>query len=115
MEPMNESPEVFRHSDRAEANRAAKAKTLARWLWDRGIDGDDLIAFSPAHRRRVARAAGVNPPSGIDTWAATAELLDAKAAWVADHPGHPSGLRAHEDERAAWAPEPAAGSGDTAT
>lgn len=102
---MAETPDPFKHSDKAAANRLVKARTLARWLWDRGIDGDELVACTPALRRRIARAAGVNPPSGIDTWSVVAEMLDEKDEWLGRHPGHPSGARAHEGEKADWIPE----------
>lgn len=99
---MAEKPDPFRHSEKAAANRLVKATVLARWLWDRGIDGDELVACGAAQRRRMARAAGVNPPSGIDTWSVVAEMLDEKSAWMERHPGHPSGAREHEDEKSQW-------------
>lgn len=96
----------FRYSSTAENNRKAKATTLARFLWDRNISGEELLAFSDAHRRRIARAVEINPPSTIDTWELTADLLAQKAEWLERNPEHPAGYRNELDNREMWCPEP---------
>lgn len=101
---MATEPEEFRHSARSVANRQAKAKVLARFLWDRHLGTEELEAYSPAELRAIARAAGVNPPSTGDTWSATADLLAAQEAWLASHPAHPAGARKHLDDAWKWEP-----------
>ncbi|PPK90814.1 hypothetical protein CLV92_12318 [Kineococcus xinjiangensis] len=91
----------FAHTDVAVRNRAAKARALAVHAWHRGLGGADLLALGDARRRDFARAAGVHPPSTLETWRA-AELLDAKEAWAARHPGHPAAAREVPEERSEW-------------
>lgn len=96
----------FTHSDTAEANRENKAKSLARFCWDRNINSIELMDFSDAHRRRLARAAGVNPPSTLETWEKAVALMLQKQEWLQRNPGHPAGDRHALDERGEWVPEP---------
>ena len=92
----------FAHTDVAVRNRAAKARALAVHAWDRGLSGADVLGLDDARRRDLARAAGVHPPSTLETWRVAAELLDAKEAWAARHPGHPAAVRNALAERADW-------------
>jgi hypothetical protein len=96
----------YAHSGHAEAMRAEKTVRLARFAWDRGISGAELRGLDAATRRKLARAAGVNPPSTDETWAAVAELLNRKEAWASRNPGHPAALRAHPDEKLMWVKPP---------
>jgi hypothetical protein len=103
------SIDPFKHSATAEANRKAKATTLARFLWDRDISGPQVLAFSDKWRRKLARAAAVNPPSSITTWEVAAELLAAKQQWLdrGNHE-HAAAARNHLEDQGTWIPEPAA-------
>ena len=101
---MAPAPDGFRHTARSVANRHAKAKVLARFLWDRHLGTGELEAYSPAELRAIARAAGVGPPSTRDTWQATADLLAAQEAWLAANPAHPAGARNHLDDAWHWEP-----------
>lgn len=100
----------FRSSARSVANRAAKAKTLARFLWARHLGAEEVGSYDRAELRALARAAGVNPPSTLETWNAALELVAAKEAWLAAHPGHPAGERLHLDDAWRWEPGFKAGS-----
>ncbi|WP_372696940.1 hypothetical protein [Arthrobacter sp. JSM 101049] len=97
-------PDEFRHSARSIANRQTKAKALARFLWDRHLGSEELDAYSPAELRAIARAAGVSPPSTMDTWRAAAELLAAQDAWLSANPAHQAGARNHVDDAWKWEP-----------
>ena len=92
----------FAHTDVALRNRAAKARALAVHAWDRGLSGADVLGLTDARRRDLARAAGVHPPSTLETWRVTAELLDAKQAWAARHPDDPRAARTAPAERGEW-------------
>lgn len=92
----------YAHSPAAEAGRAAKARQLAGYLWDRDISGPELLGISAAVRRKLARAAEVNPPGTEETWRSVARLLDEKAEWAMRHPGHPAAARHHTDEKLLW-------------
>ncbi|MGW1742434.1 hypothetical protein ACWCPQ_26920 [Nocardia sp. NPDC001965] len=96
----------YAHSPAAEAGRAAKARQLAGYLWDRDISGSELLDMPAAARRKLARAAGANPPSTEETWHSVAQLLDEKAHWAARRPGHPAAARAHTDEKLLWVKPP---------
>ncbi len=96
----------YAHSPAAEAGRAAKARQLAGYLWDREITGSELLELPDAVRRKLARAAGVNPPSTAETWRSVAGLLDEKAAWAERNPGHPAARRPHRDEKLLWVKPP---------
>lgn len=96
----------FAHTDQAEKMRREKAVNLARFIWDRGIDSTELSALSDEQRRKLARAAGANPPSTNETWVTVAGLLDEKNAWAADHPGHPAAAPGHRDEKIMWIKPP---------
>ncbi len=98
----------YAHSPAAEAGRAAKARQLAGYLWDRDISGSELLGISATVRRKLARAAGVNPPGTEETWHSVARLLDEKAEWAARHPGHPAAARHHTDEKLLWVKPPVA-------
>lgn len=92
----------YAHSAAAEAGRAAKARRVAGYLWDRDISGAELLALPNAVRRKLARVAGVNPPSTDETWQQVARLLDEKTAWAARHPDHPAARRTAVDEKLLW-------------
>jgi len=96
----------FRHSDTAASNRDAKSKLLARFCWDRNITTINLADFSPGHLRSIARAAGVNPPSSMETWNKVIELILAKEEWLKRNQGHPAGDRHALEDRDTWVPEP---------
>ncbi|WP_067654427.1 hypothetical protein [Nocardia harenae] len=96
----------YTHNDHAARSRAEKARALATYLWDRDIDAAELRAFTPAARRKLARAAGTNPPSTDETWDVVAELLAEKAAWAARNPGHLAARRPHADEKLMWVKPP---------
>ncbi|ONM47312.1 hypothetical protein [Nocardia donostiensis] len=96
----------YAHSEAAAAGRAAKARRLARYLWDRDISAAELHALDRSVRRKLARAAGTNPPSTDETWLSVARLLDDKDAWAARHPHHPAARRAHTDEKLLWVKPP---------
>lgn len=79
----------YAHTGTAHRMRHAKARTLARWCYGRGI-GPAILQVSPALRRRAARLAGVTPPhepsaTAGDTWLLVAELLVQRAAWDRAH------------------------------
>lgn len=78
----------FAYNARAEANRAAKAKVLARWCYERGID-EQVVELDQVRLRAVARAAGVSPPhqepGGAPTWKLVAQLLVTRRAWDLEH------------------------------
>lgn len=96
----------YAHSPAAEAGRAAKARQLAGYVWDRDISGRELLELTAAARRKLARAAGVNPPSTDETWRSVARLLDEKTEWAARHPDHPAARRASADEKLLWVKPP---------
>ncbi|WP_081634124.1 hypothetical protein [Rhodococcus rhodnii] len=96
----------FAHTDRAAQSRLAKARALAGFAWDRGIDSAEVLAFTDAVARKFARAAGVNPPGSGETWRVVAGLLDEKAQWALRNPDHPAAARAHRDEKIMWVKPP---------
>lgn len=96
----------YAHSDAAERSRRDKAVALARYLWDRGITADDLASLAADTRRKVARAADINPPSTDETWTVVAGLLTEKADWARENPDHPSALHPHSDEKILWVKPP---------
>jgi hypothetical protein len=96
----------FAHTDRAEKNRREKAVGLARYTWNRGVSGAELLAMSDDTRRRLARAADAHPPRTMETWALVAQLLDEKTAWAHEHPDHPAATRTHPDEKIMWVKPP---------
>ncbi|KQU39212.1 MULTISPECIES: hypothetical protein [unclassified Rhodococcus (in: high G+C Gram-positive bacteria)] len=96
----------YSHSDAAEKSRRDKAVALARYLWDRDISADDLAAMAADVRRKVARAADINPPSSDETWTVVSTLLREKAEWALDHPDHDAVRRAHADEKILWVKPP---------
>ncbi|MBH0777034.1 hypothetical protein [Nocardia bovistercoris] len=96
----------YAHTDASVSRRAEKARRLAAYLWDRDISGPELLGLSAATRRKLARAAGANPPSTEETWSAVAELLAAKLAWSARNPGHPAARRPHAEEKILWVKPP---------
>nr|WP_174565348.1 hypothetical protein [Rhodococcus yunnanensis] len=98
----------FAHSDQAAKSRRDKATALARYVWDRGIDGAELLALSDAVRRKLARAADISPPSTMETWNITAELLDVKNLWARNNPAHPSATPMHGEEKIMWVKPPIA-------
>lgn len=105
--PDTETPaDPFRHGSTAEANRKAKAKQLARWLWDRGIDGATLLGFTDKYRREIARAAGVNPPSSLATWQVVTALIAKMEVKLAADPDLAAVVRHHLDEHDGWVTDP---------
>ncbi|GGG23213.1 hypothetical protein GCM10007304_41260 [Rhodococcoides trifolii] len=100
------APQDYSHSDHAQKSRESKATALARYLWDRDIDSSDLESMTPDLRRKLARAASINPPSTNETWTSVARMLDDKASWAAANPAHPSSARAYVDEKIMWVKPP---------
>ncbi|OZF05730.1 hypothetical protein CH300_10780 [Rhodococcus sp. 15-1154-1] len=98
----------FAHSEQAAKSRQDKATALARYIWERGIDGSELLAMTDAARRKLARAADITPPSTLETWTMTAELLDRKNEWAASNSSHPSASPKHADEKIMWVKPPIA-------
>jgi hypothetical protein len=78
----------YAHSAHAESRRQEKARTLARWCYDRGIDARILDVVAD-RLRLVARQAGVSPPhheaGGSPTWQLVADLLIQREAWDRAH------------------------------
>lgn len=96
----------FAHTDQAAKNRREKAVVLARFAWDRGITGAELLAMTDDYRRRLAREAGAHPPRTMETWNSVAELLDEKTRWARAHPDHAAAGRARLDEKIMWVKPP---------
>lgn len=96
----------FAHSEQAAKSRQDKATVLARYIWERGISGSELLALTDASRRKLARAADSTPPSTMETWNITAQLLDRKSEWAAANPDHPSARPVHADEKIMWVKPP---------
>lgn len=103
--PAKPATDPFRHGAYAEANRLTKAKQLARWLWDRNINGEQVLGFTNKWRNKIARAAGVNPPSTLETWTVAVELMGRMEQLAG--PGTQPGVseRHHLDEHEQWATE----------
>ena len=103
--PAKPAIDPFRHGTKAEANRQQKAKELARWLWDRDISGEQVLSYTNKWRNKIARAAGVNPPSTLETWTVATELMErmAQLAGSGSRPG--ASDRHHLDEHEQWAIE----------
>ena len=106
-----ESGPDFAHTDQAARMRREKALELARYVWDRGISADELLALPDPVLRKLARAAGVHPPSTLETWRETGELLAQKAAWALRNPAHPSATAPLADEKIMWVKRPVPGWG----
>jgi hypothetical protein len=100
------TPQDYAHSDHAQRAREAKATALATYLWDRSIDSAETLAMPADQRRKLARAAGVSPPSTDETWKSVGRMLDDKASWAAANPDHPSAVRKHTDEKIMWVKPP---------
>ena len=98
----------YAHTDAAAGRRAEKARQLAAYVWHRGITATELLELPAARRRKLARAAQINPPGTDETWHAVARLLAEKDAWVRRHPEHPAARRAHADEKILWVKPPVA-------
>ncbi|AOW94167.1 hypothetical protein BFN03_19780 [Rhodococcus sp. WMMA185] len=96
----------FAHTDGAARRRREKAIGLAKYVWDRGISGEELLDLTDSARRKLARAAEINPPSTMETWNIVAEMLAQKSGWAARHPDHPAATPAHLDEKIMWAKPP---------
>ncbi|MEV0945073.1 hypothetical protein [Rhodococcus sp. NPDC049939] len=96
----------FAHTDGAARKRREKAVGLAKYAWDRGISGKELLALEDGTLRKLARAAGSNPPSTMETWLVVVELLDQKSAWAERHSDHPAAARDHLDEKIMWVKPP---------
>ncbi|MDH6287522.1 hypothetical protein ACNJ7E_09835 [Rhodococcus sp. NM-2] len=96
----------FAHTEGAAKRRREKAMGLARYVWDRGISGQELLDLTDGTLRKLARAAGSNPPSTMETWLTVVELLDQKTAWAERHPDHPAATPAHRDEKIMWVKPP---------
>ncbi|WP_028477891.1 hypothetical protein [Nocardia sp. CNY236] len=98
----------YAHSGAAPQRRAQKARQLASYIWHRAITGTEVLAMPAPVRRKLARAAQVNPPSTEETWTAVATLLEEKDRWAARHPEHPAACRTHADEKLLWVKPPIA-------
>ncbi|MFZ2178177.1 MAG: hypothetical protein WAW17_29955 [Rhodococcus sp. (in: high G+C Gram-positive bacteria)] len=96
----------FAHTEGAARRRREKAMGLARYIWDRGISGPELLDLPDGTLRKLARAAGTNPPSTMETWTTVVELLEQKFAWAQRHPDHPAAKPAHPDEKIMWVKPP---------
>lgn len=92
----------FTHTSYAEAARYADSIKLARYIWDRGICGTELLSLSGATRRALAKAAVVNPPCTSKRWATVADLVAEQSAWADAHPDDPGSVPLHADEHEAW-------------
>lgn len=92
----------FAHTEQAARNRRDKALGIARYVWDRNISGDELLALSDSQLKKLARAAGAHPPRTIETWTTVAELLREKAEWAEKNPNHPAAARQNADEKIMW-------------
>ncbi|MGO4202411.1 hypothetical protein AB4Z09_11785 [Rhodococcus sp. TAF43] len=96
----------FAHTDQASRKRREKALELARFVWDRSITGAELLDLPDDRLRKLARAAGANPPSTRETWTVAAELVDEKTRWAQAHPDDPRAVPAHADEKIMWVKPP---------
>ncbi|WP_036495293.1 hypothetical protein [Nocardia sp. BMG111209] len=94
------------HTGHASKERAEKARRLAGYVWQRDISGVELLELPDPARRKLARAAGINPPSTDETWTLVADLLNEKDAWAARNPQHPAARREHSDEKILWVKPP---------
>ena len=103
---MDTSDSDFAHSGAATSMRRQKATNLARYVWDRGISSAELASLTDEQRRKLARAADVNPPSSSETWTVVTELLDRKDDWARANPDHPAAVRPHSDEKIMWVKPP---------
>ncbi|GAA1889948.1 hypothetical protein GCM10009715_39700 [Paeniglutamicibacter psychrophenolicus] len=95
----------FRHGAHAEANRLTKARQLARWLWDRNISGEQVLGFTNKWRNKIARAAGVNPPSTLETWTVAVDLMARMEELAATGTQPEASERHHLDEHEQWTTE----------
>lgn len=80
----------YAHTRTAQQKRAAKAQTLARWCYARGLIDARLLEADPQLRRTAARSAGVSPPHEApgqpgETWQLVLELITRKLAWDREH------------------------------
>ncbi len=96
----------FAHNDMASRSRREKAVGLAKFAWDRDISSAELLDMPDDRLRKLARAAGANPPSTRETWTIAAGLLDEKAVWAAASPDRPEARREHPDEKIMWVKKP---------
>jgi hypothetical protein len=75
----------------ADENREKKARALAAWCYEHGLDAARIAAATEEQVRHMAREAGVNPPRpDSPTWPRVVELLEDRAVWDAAHPDDPS-------------------------
>ncbi|NMM83640.1 hypothetical protein B2J88_04590 [Rhodococcus sp. SRB_17] len=98
--------EDFAHNDIASRSRREKALGLAKFAWDRGITGAELLDMPDDRLRKLARAADANPPSTRETWTIAAGLINEKDQWASKHPDRPEAQRAHPDEKIMWVKKP---------
>ncbi|MFD1813320.1 hypothetical protein [Rhodococcus gannanensis] len=103
---MDQEPADFAHTEAAARRRREKATHLARFVWDRAITGDELLAMADDRLRKLAREAGANPPSTRETWTVVAELLGEKTRWADAHPDDPRAVPAYADEKITWVKPP---------
>ncbi|WP_430333446.1 hypothetical protein [Rhodococcus sp. ACT016] len=96
----------FAHTDQASRKRREKAVELARFAWERDVTGTELLDLPEDRLRKLARAAGTNPPSTRETWTVAAELIDTKDRWAAEHPDDARSARPHADEKIMWVKPP---------
>lgn len=84
----------YAHTAKAESNRIEKARTLARWTFERNVDAETIAAAPDATLRAWARAAGLSSASA-ETWQAAVTALAELEAWAAEHPDHEKAQRPH--------------------
>lgn len=92
----------YGHTNKAEVNRVKKARTLARWCYDRDLTVEDVGDAAAPTLRAWARAAGVLPPSTGETWDTVIVSIGMLEVWAGHNPEHPSAARPHADERSKW-------------
>lgn len=96
----------FAHTEQAARNRREKALGIARYVWDRNISGDELLALPDSQLKKLARAAGAHPPRSTETWTTVAELLREKSEWAVKNPDHSAAAKKHADEKIMWVKPP---------
>lgn len=84
----------FAHTPAATEQRAAKAKTLARWCYHRGVTAAAVTSADSATRRQLAQRAEVPPPRETqgqlaETWQLVVELLTQRHIWDEAHRADP--------------------------
>lgn len=91
----------YAHTGVALENRRVKAAAIAAWCWDRALAPEVVGQLPEAVRRRLARAAGVEPGSW-ETWALVVSMLEQKTVWADAHSGDPRAGRAAVGDVPGW-------------